>query len=259
MTSTRTRTRTRLGRRLLEAVLGQRHLEQRGRHGPHRLSVVGVGRHPQPASHRPRERGQPVAVAGLQPAGRRHHRPGGPAGHDGGLRRAARSAHPGGRGRGARRPGQPSRGRRPGLRDRHPARALPRAAGRDAAAGDGRGPAGQLRADAHALAGRRLAAGAGQRTHVGRGVGGQHLHRPGRRRLPALDHVRPAVLRRRRLLCGGRRPRLPDRRPVPRAPDRGGAAPALAGAAHGKACAGCGVTSCCGPWPSSWASSTPSA
>ena len=27
----------------------------------------------------------------------------------------------------------------------------------------------------------------------------------------------------------------------------------------GRACAGCGVTSCCGRWPSSWASSTPSA
>ena len=64
---------------LLEAVLGQPDVERGRRHGPDRLPVAGLGRHPQPAPDRPGQRGQPAAVAGLQPARGRHHRPGGPA------------------------------------------------------------------------------------------------------------------------------------------------------------------------------------
>ena len=71
--------------------------------------------------------------------------------------------------------------------------------------------------------------------------------------------LRPAVPRRRRLVRGGRRPRVPDRRPVPRPTGRRRRSGGPGGRSWPRACAGCGVTSCCGRWPSSWASSTPSA
>ena len=59
---------------VLQAVLGQRRVEPRRRRRHHRLSVVGVGGHPQPVARRPRHGRAAAAVAGVHTPRRRDHR-----------------------------------------------------------------------------------------------------------------------------------------------------------------------------------------
>ena len=223
--------RTRLGRELPQAVQRERDLEPRRRHRHGRLSVAGVGRHPQPPPDLARTGRRSAAVARVLTAGGRDHRPRRSPAVDGehgrlpfraGRRRRAGGARPTGL---AARPGRRLRRRRDRVgalhrrRDRHPA------------ARHGRGAAGQRGADDHA--GDRPGGGArtGERTAVERRGRRQHVRRSPVRLTPAGSVVRPAVRRRCRHLprrCGARRD---DPRLVPGDPPGGRRAGALAGRA----------------------------
>ena len=79
---------------LSQAVHGEHDLQPRRRRRAHRLSVAGVGGHPQPDPDRPRRRGAAAAVAGVHPAGRRDHRSRRPPHVDGVVERARAPCSP---------------------------------------------------------------------------------------------------------------------------------------------------------------------